>query len=729
MKQTSSPQNQAFLLFGLLFLFSFSLFAQVGIGNTDPNASSLLDIGDGTNANTKGLLIPRVNIPDLALPGPVTSPATGLLVYNTRPANAGFYYWDGSRWMGIDGGKNWQLAGNAGTLPATNFIGTTDNVNLRFRTNNADQFEITTDGKLRAFKAGTATEPLYSWSSSANMGMYAAAANVLAFSTASTERMRFLANGQVIVNGTTPLAGDRLTVLGSVDEYAINGITSGVNVAGVYGENVTTNGFGVYGNVGEGFGVLGESTGGGRGVQGSNSGAGLGVIGFSESTGVGVQGQNSGTGIGVAGFSDNAGVGVFAYNSGDGDGVNGIVSGAGDGVYGQNTGSGYGVHGLSTSSTSFGIKATHLHSEGTAILAVGADLGGGSYLPTTGISANGNEGSFAWGKVPDGTGVLGTGNNSTSIITNVNGGGIAGSGTRNGIFGYAGNGSVANGNRGNSAGIFMLDTDNDIDNNNSNNDNGIRATAILAGFDNLAVTGYPTLRDSYFGGYFSGGTQRSDGYQTSYAYVGLRYRTANSGRSSGNSTDFKIVGPGTVSTLINDDQNVPRIMFAPEAPEIVFQDYGIGQLINGQATIKLDPILKKSLHIDSQHPLKVFVTLEGDCNGIYVTNKSADGFTVKELQNGISNVPFSWQIVASRADTKDINGNVVSKHVGLRLPIGPGPLIAEAKQLELSTIDEKESLKERKERASNNVKGKQLNSAAMYNEQSSSSGVQDNKSE
>src|SRR5690606_19575478 len=96
-----------------------------------------------------------------------------------------------------------QIAGNAGTLPATNFIGTTDNVSLRFRTNNADQFEITTAGNLRAFKTGTAAAPLYSWSSSTNMGMYAAAANVLAFSTASTERMRILANGQMVVNLAT----------------------------------------------------------------------------------------------------------------------------------------------------------------------------------------------------------------------------------------------------------------------------------------------------------------------------------------------------------------------------------------------------------------------------------------------------------------------------------------------------------------------------------------------
>jgi hypothetical protein len=114
----------------------------------------------------------------------------------------------------------------------------------------------------------------------------------------------------------------------------------------------------------------------------------------------------------------------------------------------------------------------------------------------------------------------------------------------------------------------------------------------------------------------------------------------------------------------------------------VFQDYGIGQLNNGVARIDLDPLLTQSIFVDNTHPLKVFVTLEGDCNGVYVTDKSSEGFTVKELQNGSSNVQFSWQIVASRADTRDTNGNVISKHVGVRFPAGPGmqelkPLVQE----------------------------------------------------
>ena len=147
-------------------------------------------------------------------------------------------------------------------------------------------------------------------------------------------------------------------------------------------------------------------------------------------------------------------------------------------------------------------------------------------------------------------------------------------------------------------------------------------------------------------------------------------------------TEFKIQGTGAVSTIIQDENNSPRILFCPEAPEVLFEDYGIGTLVNGETYISLDPILKRSMKIDDKHPLKVFIQLEGECNGVYVTQKSEDGFKVKELNNGTSNISFSWHIVGNRKDTVDENGNVLSKFEDLRLPVGPkGPLRTGTKAL------------------------------------------------
>lgn len=336
--------------------------------------------------------------------------------------------------------------------------------------------------------------------------------------------------------------------------------------------------------------------------------------------------------------------------------INGLSSGTGIGVFGQNTSTGTAIVGLNSS---------------TGISIFGNNTGGGDALVGQTTSSGLSNAVFAVNLDTGGTAVLG-GNGSTSFVIPTNGSGVSGSSGSLGVFGYAGDGLRVNANRGNAAGSFSLDADFDV---NTNSGTGAdRAAAILAGFDNVSPDGSIAAADSYFGGYFSGG--RQTGSQT-FAYVGMRYSTNNGGTSG---TDYKIIGTGTVSTLIEDDQGINRVMFAPEAPEIVFQDYGVGQLVNGIARIELDPILKKSLHIDSEHPLKVFVTLEGDCNGVYVTDKSIDGFTVKELKGGVSNISFSWQIVANRADRKDANGEIISKHVGLRLPDGPSYIIPISKK-------------------------------------------------
>jgi hypothetical protein len=78
---------------------SSSMMAQQGIGTNQPDKSAALDIV----STKRGLLIPRISIPDLNAASPVTAPATSLLVYN-EPAvgvttEPGFYYWDGGKWV------------------------------------------------------------------------------------------------------------------------------------------------------------------------------------------------------------------------------------------------------------------------------------------------------------------------------------------------------------------------------------------------------------------------------------------------------------------------------------------------------------------------------------------------------------------------------------------------------------------------------------------------------
>ncbi len=54
----------------------------------------------------------------------------------------------------------WRTTGNAGTNPATNFLGTTDNVSLRFRTNNAERMVIDNTGRVGIGGSLTPTDAL-----------------------------------------------------------------------------------------------------------------------------------------------------------------------------------------------------------------------------------------------------------------------------------------------------------------------------------------------------------------------------------------------------------------------------------------------------------------------------------------------------------------------------------------------------------------------------------------
>lgn len=77
--------RSGFFIIFTLFFYLLKLNAQVGIGTTTPDNSAQLDI----SSTSKGLLPPRVALTASNLAGPVSSPATGLLVFNTATASSG----------------------------------------------------------------------------------------------------------------------------------------------------------------------------------------------------------------------------------------------------------------------------------------------------------------------------------------------------------------------------------------------------------------------------------------------------------------------------------------------------------------------------------------------------------------------------------------------------------------------------------------------------------------
>ncbi len=100
------------LLGSLLSIAGLTQAQNVGIGTNTPAPSAKLEI----QSTDRGLLIPRINIPNLSAAAPVTAPATSLLVYNTNGTTGlGYYYWDGTQWVKLlsegDSDHDWYEVG------------------------------------------------------------------------------------------------------------------------------------------------------------------------------------------------------------------------------------------------------------------------------------------------------------------------------------------------------------------------------------------------------------------------------------------------------------------------------------------------------------------------------------------------------------------------------------------------------------------------------------------
>ncbi len=133
------------LLTGVLLCITGASIAQTVIVTDDATyttgqATAALDV----KSVTKGFLAPRLT---QAQRTAITSPAQGLLVYQTD-GTPGFYYFN-TVWIPLTSAATaWSLAGNTGTSFATNFLGTTDNTSLHFRTNNTQRMIVDSLGNV-----------------------------------------------------------------------------------------------------------------------------------------------------------------------------------------------------------------------------------------------------------------------------------------------------------------------------------------------------------------------------------------------------------------------------------------------------------------------------------------------------------------------------------------------------------------------------------------------------
>jgi trimeric autotransporter adhesin len=416
--------NNFTLIVLLFFAGTSQMQAQsVGIGTTTPNTSSVLEL----SSPNKGLLIPRVALTSTTTAAPVTAFVAGMVLYNTATAgdvSPGYYVCDGAKWVRLEvSGNNWGLNGNAGTNPATNFIGTTDNADLVFKRNNVQA------GLLNLSLSNTsfglfALNPAGTGSNNTALGSLALSDNETGYSNTAIGVTALVQNnsgwgniaigtrslfknisgfGNVAVGNSSQFENETGGYNTSIGTESLRNNRADNNTA--LGGNTLLNNITGYSNVAVGINALISNTNRSNLVAVGDSALysnGLGVtFGFQalNNTAIGSKSLFS-NGIGY----QNTATGYQALYSNQ-DGFRNTANGN-EALFSNTSGN---------HNTAYGHRALNKNSSGNYNIGIGVEAG---YYNTTG-SNNTSIGSFALGNNIDGNENIAIGNN--ALVTNVSG--------------------------------------------------------------------------------------------------------------------------------------------------------------------------------------------------------------------------------------------------------------------------------------------------------------------
>jgi len=104
---------------------------------------------------------------------------------------------------------------------------------------------------------------------------------------------------------------------------------------------------------------------------------------------------------------------------------------------------------------------------------------------------------------------------------------------------------------------------------------------------------------------------------------------------------------GTVTAVVPVANGSKKVALnAVQSPENWFEDAGSGQLSAGEAVVNIESVFGETVNTGVEY--HVFLTPNGDCKGLYVAQKSAASFVVRELGGGTSSIAFDYRIMAKR---------------------------------------------------------------------------------
>ncbi len=132
------------------------------------------------------------------------------------------------------------------------------------------------------------------------------------------------------------------------------------------------------------------------------------------------------------------------------------------------------------------------------------------------------------------------------------------------------------------------------------------------------------------------------------------------------SGDLSCTGSAGAAVSLPDNHWVK--LYSVESPGNWFEDFGSGRLANGAAIVHLDPKFAQTVNTKTEY--HVFITPNGESEGLYVVNKTAGGFEVREQHAGHSHIGFDYRIVGRRLgyenvrmeDVTPVHADIVAAH-------------------------------------------------------------------
>jgi hypothetical protein len=129
------------------------------------------------------------------------------------------------------------------------------------------------------------------------------------------------------------------------------------------------------------------------------------------------------------------------------------------------------------------------------------------------------------------------------------------------------------------------------------------------------------------------------------------YNSGDKGCNIDSSGDINCTGSKNAVVPIDAGQHKVALS-AIESPKNWFEDFGSAQLSNGTAVVTIDPEYGQTVNTELEY--HVFLTPNGDCKGLYLSQRTPASFEVRELGGGTSSIEFSYRIIALRKNFESI---------------------------------------------------------------------------